>query len=52
MKTFIQKLDSNLCLCFCMMKGFIRLIDQMELEDVAHVVTESRKARAGWTDWQ
>lgn len=52
MKGLFSKLDAGLCFWFCAAKGFVALIDQLDREEVAHVLTIECKARAGWTDFQ
>lgn len=52
MKSLLWMLDARICFWFCAAKGIVALIDQLDPEEVAHVLTTERKARAGWTDFQ
>lgn len=53
MKTWLTKIDDKLCLWFCTAKGFVSLIEQqLDLDEVSHVLTPECRARAGWTDFQ
>lgn len=52
MDRMIRRLDDGLCYCFCLLKGFVALIDYIDVEDGAHVMTAERRARSGWTDYQ
>ncbi len=52
MNRIIRLLDANLCFYFCLAKGFVALIDQIELEEAEHLMTAEHKARSGWTDYQ
>lgn len=52
MNTIIRRLDDRLCFWFCRLKGFVGLIDRIDIDEAAHVMTAERRARAGWTDYQ
>lgn len=52
MNTWLARIDDRLCLWFCRLWGIMALIEQMDMDDVSHVLTPERLARAGWTDYQ
>jgi len=52
MKNLLAAIDAQLCFWFCLSKGFVRLIDQLDRDEMIAVLTPEQRARTGWTDYQ
>lgn len=45
-------IDAKFCLCICFVKGLLKLIDELDHQDMVDLLTVEQRARMGWWDYQ